>query len=77
MYNVIGVPTKMENESIKDLLISIEERNEAVEIKALERLAAKVTEDKEALERFEKLLEDDPSMRKLIRDLILKVKSDN
>ena len=74
MYNVIGALTKMENESIKDLLNSIEERNEAVEIKALLRLAGKVTEDKELLKRFEKLLEDDPSMRKLIRDMILTAK---
>jgi len=74
MYNVIGALTKMENESIKDLLYSIEERSEAVEIKALLRLAGKVTEDKELLKRFEKLLEDDPSMRKLIRDMILTAK---
>ena len=62
----------MENEIIKTILSSIEERNEAVEIKALLRLAANVTDDKEVLDRFEKLLEDDPPMRKLIRDLILK-----
>jgi len=67
----------MENEIIKTILSSIEERNEAVEIKALLRLAAEVTDDKEVLERFEKLLEDDPPMRKLMRDLILKVKSDD
>jgi len=67
----------MENEEIKTILSSIEERNEAVEKKALLRFAGKVTNDKEVLERFEKLLEDDPPMRKLIRDLILKVKSDD
>ena len=76
IYNEIGAPTKMENESIIELINSIENRNEAVEIKALLRLAGKVTDDKEVLERFENILEHEPAMRKMIGDMILLFRAD-